>query len=217
MAPVDLYPKGKTQACSITAEGLLSLPQRVLERLGWAAGLELAIRYVPEPLVLLLWPSPSDRPGFKLSYLSRSAGQPRGGKLTCRAFTRQVLQTRILLPKMDLQPVYLHHPPYELALPLEEPAWQSAALTVSGLQAIPSEGIGVYEVLGVNDRVLRIGQGLLGDRLPTHLKDEPLAQSGQQVRYVLLDKPDAVIMEKVRLAQYEEMHGKLPPFNAIHA
>ena len=217
MSPIDLYPKGKTQVCGITEAGMISLPHPVLERLGWRAGIELTLSYIPHPLIVLLWRTPPDRPGFKLSYLSRSGNQRRGGKLTCRAFARQVLHARIVLPQPHLQPLYLHHPPYELALVLEEPPWQTAALTVTGQQTIANELTGVYEILGSDDSVLRIGQGLVADRLEAHLKDEQLMRVGQTVRYVILDKRDAVIVEKVRLAHHETRYGKLPPFNAIRA
>jgi hypothetical protein len=217
MAPIELYPKGKTQLCSISADGMISLPQRVLEQLDWSAGVELALSYIPQPLIVLLGRTPPHRPGFRLSYLSRSGNQPRGGKLTCRAFARQVLQTRIALPQNRLLPVYVHQPPYELALPLEEPAWQRVPFTASGLHTIPTGMSGVYEVLGGDERVLRIGQGLVADRLQVHLKDSRLSRLGQSVRYVLLDKPDAWLVEKVRLALHEETHGQLPPLNAIRA
>lgn len=217
MAPIDLYPKGKTQVCGITQEGMISLPHPVLERLGWRAGIELTLSYIPQPLIVLLWRTLPDRPGFKLSYLSRSGSQRRGGKLSCRAFARQVLHARIILPQNHLPPLYLQHPPYELALVLEEPAWQTTALTVTGLQTIAADLAGVYEILGADDSVLRVGQGLVADRLQAHLKDEHLMRLGQTVRYMMLDKRDAVIVEKVRLAQHETRYGKLPPFNAIRA
>lgn len=84
---------------------------------------------------------------------------------------------------------------------------------------IPKNDVGIYELLGRGDAVLRIGEGKLYERLNTHLKDKRFAPPAVKgVRYVALNETvDGQLFEKIRITQFENMAGVLPRFQEIRA
>lgn len=217
MTPVDLFPIGRSVRCTFAADGTLSLPQPVLERLGWTAGMRIAVRYLRQPLTLLLWAAPEERAAFTLSYLSRRGDSRRGGKLVCRGFANQIARARVQLPLRELAPAYLNGTPYQLALLLEEPAWALAPFSAAGVAALSPGDVGVYQLLGAADAVVRIGEGSVAERLRQHLRVEELVRATRAVRWVEQEKADAVVLERVLLALHRERCGALPRFNAVEA
>lgn len=214
MTPVPLQPYRTSYFCSINDRGTVSIPQRVLDQLGWTVPARIAVSYILEaPLTLLLGRAREDQPGFTLSPLNRSGGQTSGGKLTCMRFARQVLGRRVPLPVSELTPVLLRQVEYELALVLEPWPWQAVTFSQAGLKALEKDHLGVYELVGRSGEVLRVGEGWLRQRMSEHLKLEPYLQDVELLRYVPLAKADAVVMEKVLLQQHLAAHGELPRYN----
>ena len=217
MSPIEFFPVGKSETCSIAKDGTVSFPQRILDAIGWRAGDEIATSYIPIPLTLLLRVTNDGRPGFKLSYLARTGNKKTGGKLNLSAFVNNIMRHQVILPRTGIKPAYLASGAYQLALVLEEIHWQDAEFNVSGIQLVPEDMMGVYEILGTDQVVLRIGEGFLQSRLREHLKDDRLRQVGRRVRYLAVNKDDAVILEKVLLALHELDHSSLPPFNLMRS
>lgn len=217
MSPVELLPMGKISNCGVNQDGTISLPQHVIEALGWRIGDEIAASYIPSPVTLLLRVARDGRPGYKLSYLSRSGRVRRGGKLNCRAFTTHILRPRVPLPQRDIPPALLHSGDYELALLFEAVPWKTVECSMAGCQQLPADNIGIYQLLGGDQAVLKIGEGVLQNRLREHLRDERLVRQARTLQYLVLPKEDSVVLEKVLLALYEAEHQALPPFNAIRA
>src|SRR5690606_13031807 len=102
MSPVELLPMGKIANCAINQDGTISLPQRVIDALGWRLGVEVASCHTPVPLTLMLPVARDGRPGYKLSSLSRNGLACSGGKLNCRAFAKHMLRPRIPLPQRNI-------------------------------------------------------------------------------------------------------------------
>jgi hypothetical protein len=218
MSPIDVYPVGKATTCAIGETGTISFHQRTLDRLGWQAGNEIALQYIASPLTLLLREADSECPGFKLSYWGRSGNQRFGGKITCVRLANTVLRSRVALPIRDIEPiVFTYLQRQHLALILVDPPWMETAFSMAGCQTLAAEQTGVYQLLSADNTVLRIGQGNLQLRLREHLKDDQLVYNTRQVRYLSMEKDDAILMERILLAQHEAALGELPAFNPIHA
>jgi hypothetical protein len=218
MSPVDLFPLGPRDGCWINTSGLINFGQDVMDAFGWQVGDTIAVQYIERPLTLLLWHEEDPaRRSFKLSYLSRNQEGTSGGKLSMRAFTRRILTPRVQVPLENLKPVRLNGNPYEMGLLLEAPTWQEDSFSLAGVQRVPGDCVGVYDILGPQREVLRIGEGLVRQRLGAHLKHESLAAVGRWLRYMPLDADDSAVLEKILLGLYEADHGQLPPFNAIRA
>jgi hypothetical protein len=217
MSPVELLPMGKIANCAINQDGTISLPQRVIDALGWRIGEEIAASYIPSPITLLLRVARDGRPGYKLSYLSRNGRARSGGKLNCRAFTKHILRPRIPLPQRNIPPALLRNGDYELALLFESIPWKSVECSMAGCQQIPADVTGVYQLLGGDQMPLKIGEGVVQNRFREHLRDERLVRQARTLQYVVLPKEDSVVLEKVLLALYEAAHQTLPPFNTIRA
>lgn len=217
MTPVDLYPVGRSELCGFGTDGTLTLPQSVLDQLGWHTGSRIAIRYLIQPLTLLLWSAPEDRAAFTLGYRTRTRAGVSGGKLVCRRFATQVARKHAHLPLYDLAPAYLNSTPYELAFLMAQPQWSTTAFSLSGLTEIPAEATGVYRLLDAGDRVLRIGEGHLAGRLREHLRHDELMRQARSAQWLALDKADAVILERVLLGLHRSHHKTLPRFNPVMA
>lgn len=218
MSPVRLYPVGKSRDCSISKSGTIRLPQPVMERLGWQAGDDIVLDYIKEPvLVLLLQKAGEDQNGFRLSYIDHKRKATAGGKVTASRLAKWVLNPRLVLPLMNLKPIYFKNGAFELALILQEIPWQTVTFDKAGSQQMPTDEIGTYRLIGSDRSVQRIGEGNLRQRMLEHLSDDHLVRMTRFLQYITLDKEDAVIVERILLSQHEAQHETLPPFNAIHA
>ncbi len=220
MPVINIIPIGNSVTCSVSANGTMSFPQSIIERVGWRVNHKIAVSYIPEPLVVLLRPAEANRPGFTLSYNTQDQmgrGKP-GGRLSCSKFTREILRPRLALPARGISPIILRNGQVQLALMLESPAWITESFSMAGCQNIPARIKGVYQLIGAEHQILRIGEGAIQARIREHLKDERLARVANEIRYcVLADKEETSTIEKVLIAEYEAEYGELPPFNRIRA
>ena len=218
MPAIPLMPSRSRQTCAISAAGAISLPQFVIQRLGWAVPSPIAISYLVDPLALLFAPAASsDQPSFSLSYQSRPPTRRTGSKLRCSAFAARVLGPRVELPLRGLVPIFLSGGAFPLALVVQGPQWTSEEFSQAGLKRIASDLKGVYQLLGASGTVLRIGEGALVERLRAHLKEDRLAAQVRTIQYFrLADKEETQHWERILIAQYELQNGQLPPLNRIH-
>ncbi len=84
---------------------------------------------------------------------------------------------------------------------------------------VPNDTIGVYELLGTRDAVLRIGEGKIKERMNNHLKDPRFSPPTiKNFRYLVLNDPtDGKILEKIQIEGYLNEAGILPRFQEIKA
>ena len=103
---------------------------------------------------------------------------------------------------------------------LTEPQWKVVDFTMAGCSLIgdPPALIGTYELLGSDAIPLRVGEGIVQNRIREHLKDDRMVRAVKRVRYFpLSEKRDAEVMEQVLLARFETRNEALPMFNSIRA
>ena len=79
--------------------------------------------------------------------------------------------------------------------------------------------LGVYQLLGRQSTVLRVGEGKIKERINAHLADHlRFMPSVKAFRYARLTvKEDAELLERILIAQYEGDTGAIPPLNEIRA
>ncbi len=135
------------------------------------------------------------------------------------SFISNYLQTLVELPIKNIIPVFLKNSDWKMALVLEPIQWQKDEFSKTGANKVPKDSIGVYELLGNGDAVLRVGEGKIKERFNAHLSDKRFSPpTVKAFRYVALDdSDDGKIMEKVRIAEYEAETGVLPRFQEIRA
>lgn len=102
---------------------------------------------------------------------------------------------------------------------LEPIDWSTAEFTKTGSNTLAKDAVGVYELLGNGDIVLRIGQGKIRDRINAHLQDPRFTQpTVKTFRYLPLpDLVDSQLMERILIEKYENDIGVLPRFQEIRA
>jgi len=220
MSPVIIRPKGtkaKMSVCSVSRTGI-GLGQTVLDRAKWKFNDRIQVGWIEKAKCILLKSVASSNDGFQLGYADTR--HKTGGRVQCKLFLRNYLQTLVELPKRNLDPIYLQNPKTTLALLLEEPLeWTVQEFNKAGANKIPSKTIGVYQLLGKGSAVLRVGQGQVKDRIGAHLKDPrftpPTINSFQYIE--LENSEDAQLLEKILIAKYEIDIGVLPRFQDIKA
>lgn len=190
--------------------------QAVVENLKWKIGDRVQVGYINSAKCLLLKPAPSDD-GFRLAYANTR--KKTGGRIFCNAFVRNYLATIIELPKKNIMPILLGSSEWSVALLLEPLKWQSEEFSKTGANAVSKDAIGVYELLGNKDLVVRIGEGKIRDRIGAHLQDERFRPPAVKAfRHLILDDPtDSPLLERILLKQYEAEIGVLPRFQEIRA
>ena len=99
--PNSLFPMGKSDKCSLSEDGLITIPDPVIKRLGWEVGVgdKIIVDFIMTPLTMLFRPSIGKRAGFTLSYLNRSGSTLSGGKLSCSAFVKRYVRPHLQLPQ----------------------------------------------------------------------------------------------------------------------
>src|SRR5258708_11219081 len=218
MPVIRVIPIGNTDTCSFNADGTISVPQRVMQRLNWQHNQKIALSYIAEPLTLLLAAAENEVPGFTLSYRNRTVSTSVGGRISCTKFTNEVMRTKVALPARRIFPVFLRNVNYQLALLLQPIDWLVVDFSLAGCLQINPELKGVYQLLSADQKVLRIGEGAIQSRIKEHLKDERLARAAKTLRYLgLADKEETSLMEKILIAHHEANYRELPQFNAIRA
>ncbi len=79
------------------------------------------------------------------------------------------------MPKKNVVPLFLKKSDWTIALVLESIAWEKEEFSKSGTSKVPKGKVGVYELLGNGDAVLRVGEGIVKDRVNAHLSDNRFA------------------------------------------
>jgi hypothetical protein len=215
--PIIISARARQKGCSVSRAGI-GAPQPVVEQAGWKQGQhKVEIGFIPDvKCILLSGPSESEE-GFLVAYAnSRSK---TGARIACQAFARVYLQAITVLPKRNLTAIVLREEKWRLALFLENIPWQTEEFTKKGAESVDNDILGVYQLLGRQGVVLRVGEGKIRERLASHLSDHmrfmPVVKS---FRYARLNmKEDAELLEKILIANYEGETGVLPPLNEIRA
>lgn len=218
MPVINIVPYRNEQTCSISEDGTVSFPQKIVLSLGWTLGTKIAVSYIAAPFTVLLRTADAEQPGFTLSALSATYPQQSGGKIKCRTFAKIVARSRVTLPVRGLQPIILEQCKFRLALMAQSPNWIYEDFSQAGGQNIATDVQGIYELVDWNQNIVRIGEGVVISRFRQHLKDERFVNLVNQVRYFAMsDKEETKIMEKILLTQYFIENGELPKFNRIRA
>ena len=124
------------------------------------------------------------------------------------------------MPKKSIAPLFLKGSEWNLALLLEPIDWKHEEFSKSGSNAVAKDALGVYELLGNADVVLRIGEGKIRDRINAHLREPRFAPPTiKSFRYLELkdDVDDPQLMEKILIEEHESKVGVLPRFQEIRA
>jgi len=215
MSPIIIKPKTVAQVCSVsrTAIGMVTA---VVDQTGWAIGDRIQIGFIESVRCILLKRIESDD-GFRLSY--SNARKQTGGRVECRSFMTNYLQTIVELPKKNIVPVFLKNTDWTMALMLEEIEWEKTDFSKTGVNTVSRDLLGVYELLGKGDAVLRIGEGKIKDRINAHLADKRFAPpTVKSFRYVGVNSTDDTkILEQIRIEEFERETGILPRFQEIRA
>ena len=213
--PIIVKPQTNVQVCSVSRAGI-GMVQAVVDESGWKIGDRIEIGFIEKALCILLRKIKGDG-GFKLSY--SNARKKTGGRIECRSFTRNYLQTLVELPVKNIIPVFLKNSDWDVVLPVEPIEWEKQEFSKAGVNQVPKDSVGVYELLGNGDAVLRVGEGKIKERINAHLADKRFAPpTVKAFRYLALDDAvDGKIMEKVRIEEYERETGVLPRFQEIRA
>lgn len=215
MCPIIVKPQTAAQVCSVSRTGV-GMYQAVVDKTGWKIGDKIQLAFI-ESVRCILLRSLKDNEGFRFAY-----SDPRkktGGRITCKSFVNNYLQTLVELPIRNITPVFLQNSDWKMALVLEPIQWQREEFSKAGANTVPKSAIGIYELLGNGDAVLRVGEGKIKERFNTHLNDKRFSPpTVKAFRYVALgDSEDGKIMEKVRIEEYESETGVLPRFQDIRA
>jgi hypothetical protein len=190
--------------------------QAVVDETGWKIGDKIEIGFIEKARCILLR-SVKDGEGFRLAY--SDARKKTGGRVNCKAFSRNYLQTLVELPLRNVVPVFPKNSDWTMVLVLEPISWQREEFSKAGANKIPKDTIGIYELLGSGDAVLRVGEGKIKERISAHLNDKRFSPpTVKAFRYLDLGDPDdGKILEKVRIEEYERTTGVLPRFQEIRA
>jgi hypothetical protein len=213
--PIIVKHRSNLEACSVSRAGV-GMVQSVVERAKWSIGDKIEVGFIENAKCLLLRSVSSDN-GFKLAYANTR--KKSGGRVFCNAFIRNYLSAIITLPKKNLAPILPKGSEWDIALLLEPIDWSTAEFTKTGCNTLAKDSVGVYELLGNGNIVLRIGEGKLRDRINAHLQDSRFTQpTVKTFRYLLLaDSIDSQLMEKILIEEYEDDIGVLPRFQEIRA
>lgn len=214
MSPL-IIKHGPQMECSVSRAGI-GMVQAVVEKAGWSIGDQIEVGFIEKATCMLLR-SLREGEGFKLAYANQR--KKTGGRVFCVAFIRNYLNTIVRLPIKGITPVFPKGSEWDIALLLKALDWTKAEFSKNGSTSIPKDATGVYELVGNNDAVLRIGEGKIRDRINAHLKDKRFTPpTAKNFRFLPLDDPtDGQILERILIEQYETETGVLPRFQEIRA
>ena len=225
MPRISVAPKGLSDTISLDPSGLFAFPKRVIDRLQWSVPGMVQVDYLLDkemseaPLTLFLSSSnDTQQSGFTLSYLNATRDGGSGGKIKLQSMVRLVIAPRVVLPVDNLVPIYPQTELADLVLMLTQPVWTPLEFTLAKLQAIPSDLIGVYQILNESGKPVKIGQGNVANRLREHLKEERYIRAAKTAQFFPVSlKEDAPIFEQVLIAQHEMVYEALPEMHRIRA
>ena len=212
--PMIINNKSTVDVCSISKGGI-GMTNGVVKKTGWEPDDMIQVGFIENAACMVFRKSKEGT--FKLAYANKQ--KKTGGKIYCISFIQNYLQTLFEIPKKGVQPIHLSNTAWDMALIMDEPEWVNTGFTKMDVNKIPKNDVGIYELLGRGDAVLRIGEGKLYERLNAHLKDKRFAPPAVKgVRYVALNETvDGQLFEKIRITQFENMAGVLPRFQEIRA
>jgi hypothetical protein len=220
----DLYPIGKSQHFRITRERCISIPAEAMQRLGWNYNDQIASRVVLNPLTLLLWRAPADRPGYILHANGRSGSKSIGGsKLSMSAFIKRYIDGTIFNIEqdapIDIAPAYIQYPdPYQVALIFEASPWGEELLFLPNvLKKISGDALGVYRFLSTKGSVIKYGKGKIQNRLLVQYEEKEKRDFVHRIQYFSCANELAPIFERIFIALHIAEFGDLPLFNKIRA
>jgi hypothetical protein len=220
----DLYPSGKSQHFRITKERCISIPSEAMERLGWTYDDQIASRVVLNPLTLLLWRAPADRPGYKLHANGRSGSKKLGAsKLSMSAFINRYVDGSIFDIEhdapIDIIPAYIQYPePYQVALILETSPWSEEILFLPNvLKKISDDAVGVYRFLSTHGSVIKYGKGRIQNRLLVQYEEKEKRDFVHRIQYFCCASELAPIFERIFIELHIAEFSDLPLFNKIKA
>ncbi len=89
----------------------------------------------------------------------------------------------------------------------------------AGVNKIEKGAVGVYELLGTGDAVLRVGEGKIKDRMNAHLNDERFSPpTVKAFHHIDLEDPaDGKILERIQIERFFAETGVLPRSQEIRA
>lgn len=215
MSPIIIKPRKLNKVCSVSRTAI-GMVQAIVEQAKWSVNDRIQVGFIECVRCILLRKTKGEE-GFKLAYANTRTRT--GGKVECRAFITNYLQAVVGLPKKNIAPVFLKNTDWAMALLLEPIKWEKTEFSKAGVNTLLRDALGVYELLGTADIVLRVGEGKLKDRLNAHLADKRFTPpTVKAVRYVVLDSAeDTRILEQIGIAEYENETGILPRFQEIRA
>ena len=207
--------KADLEVCTVSRDGV-GMVRAVVERLRWNIGERVTVGFI-EHANCMLFRSTSGDDGFRLAY--SNTRKKTGGRVYCNSFIRNYIATLVTLPKKNLAPVFLQGADWQLALLLDPISWISEEFSKNGVNGVGKDAIGIYQLLGKGEVVLRIGEGRIRVRINSHLLDQRFAPPMVKTfRYfVLADSTDAQLMEKILIEEHLNNIGVLPRFQKIKA
>lgn len=202
--------------CSISNQGV-GIAQSVIDQAKWKIGDKVEAGFIPETKCMLLSHITKSDNAFMLCHAN--AKKKKGGRIYCQAFIRNYLQAITILPKYKVAPLFIDDNRWRIALLLDELEWRIHDFTRAEVENIDDVTYGVYELLGKENSILRVGEGKVKDRIKDHLKDTTrFSPIVKKFRFVALSsKEDVCLMEKVLITKYQNETGTLPPLNYIKA
>jgi hypothetical protein len=215
--PIIISAISRQKACSVSRAGI-GAPQSVAEQAGWKQGQDkVEIGYIPDVKCVLVSKSSKSDDGFLVGYANTRS--KTGARIACQSFCREYLQAVTILPKRHLMPVIFSDDKWRVPLFLEELPWLTEEFSKKGCEGIKNDAVGVYELLGRQNAILRVGEGKLRERLDAHLRDRlRFLPTTKAFRYFsVASKEDAELLERILIAQHEAKMGVLPPLNEIRS
>lgn len=215
--PILISAKSRQKACTVS-RAAIGAPQSVVEQAGWHQGEDkVDVGYIPDVKIILISKPSDSEEAFRVTYANTRS--KTGGRIACQSFCRGYLQAVVVLPKRNLIPIFFSDDKWRIALSLEDLPWQTEEFTKKGAETVNNEILGVYQLLGRQSTVLRVGEGKIKERVNAHLTDHiRFMPSVKAFRYVPLTmKEDAELLEKILIAQYEGETGAILPLNEIRS
>lgn len=215
--PIIISAKSRQKSCSVSRAGI-GIPQTIVQQMGWAQGKDkVEIGFIPDAKCVLI-SKPSKSPdAFLVAYANTRSRT--GARIACQSFCRNYLSALTVLPNRRLTPVLFSDEKYRVALILEELPWQTEEFSKKGVGNVSNDVLGVYQLLGRQNAILRIGEGKVRERVNAHLLDHVRFLSVvKNFRYFqIILKEDAELLERILIAKYEAETGVLPPLNDIRS
>lgn len=198
---------------SISKDGSISFTKALTDKLGIKPGDHLVLDLIASPPFTLLFACHED--GQKVTYTTRSEIGSSGIKFRPIQILAEIMIAHIALPQRRIRAVPIDRDGYIAAAFAEPFPWITLEFTRGEWQSIPSDQLGLYELLDRDLRVVRIGEGNLRQRIDEHLKNTDMMSVVKACRYIPChDKAESQLWEHILLRHFLKTYGTLPRFNA---